>query len=192
MLATAGARINETNPIGSTPLMMAIRNDRTPVALYLIEKGADPNIDEAGHTALHLAVARKNPEVVKALIERGAKVNVRLTRGEPDPDGNRNYNQLPEYLLEATPFLLATALNETDTYSRSPRPARTSDPDGRRHDDGHGLHGDFPWRIRVHSLRENPAGRRSGGQHGLFRRKNLFTEAKVLETMKPWSRWAAM
>ena len=42
-------------------------------------------------------------------------MNTRLTKGQPDPDGNLRYNQLPEYLLGATPFLLATALNETDT-----------------------------------------------------------------------------
>ena len=185
MLATAGAHINETNPIGSTPLMMAIRNDRTPVALYLIEKGADPNIDEAGHTALHLAVARKNPEVVKALIERGAKVNVRLTKGEPDPDGNRNYNQLPEYLLGATPFLLATALNETDTMlTLAKAGADISIP----MEDGTttvmASMGIFPGVFGFIPFVKIPPGGAAGDNTAYFRRKNLFTEAKVLETMK--------
>jgi len=185
MLATAGARINDTNPIGSTPLMMAIRNDRTPVALYLIEKGADPNIDQAGHTALHLAVARKNQEVVKALIERGAKVNARLTKGEPDPDGNRNYNQLPEYLLGATPFLLATALNETDTMlTLAKAGADISIP----MEDGTttvmASMGIFPGVFGFIPFVKIPPGGAAGDNTAYFRRKNLFTEAKVLETMK--------
>jgi ankyrin repeat protein len=185
MLALAGARVNDTNPIGSTPLMMAIRNDRTPVALFLIEKGADPNIDQAGHTALHLAVARKNLEVVKALIERGARVNARLTKGEPDPDGNRNYNQLPEYLLGATPFLLATALNEADMMLALVKAgADISIP----MEDGTttvmASMGIFPGVFGFIPFEKIPPGGAAGDNTAYFQRKKLFSEAKVLETMK--------
>jgi ankyrin repeat protein len=185
MLAAAGARVNDTNPIGSTPLMMAIRNDRTPVALFLLEKGADPNIDQAGHTALHLAVARKNLEVVKALIERGARVNVRLTKGEPDPDGNRNYNQLPEYLLGATPFLLATALNEADMMlALAKAGADISIP----MEDGTttvmASMGIFPGVFGFIPFEKIPPGGAAGDNTAYFQRKKLFSEAKVLETMK--------
>jgi uncharacterized protein len=185
MLALAGARVNDTNPIGSTPLMMAIRNDRTPVALFLIEKGADPNIDQAGHTALHLAVARKNLEVVKALIERGARVNARLTKGEPDPDGNRNYNQLPEYLLGATPFLLATALNEADMMlALAKAGADISIP----MEDGTttvmASMGIFPGVFGFIPFEKIPPGGAAGDNTAYFQRKKLFSEAKVLETMK--------
>jgi uncharacterized protein len=185
MLALAGARVNDTNPIGSTPLMMAIRNDRTPVALFLIEKGADPNIDQAGHTALHLAVARKNLEVVKALIEHGARVNARLTKGEPDPDGNRNYNQLPEYLLGATPFLLATALNEADMMlALAKAGADISIP----MEDGTttvmASMGIFPGVFGFIPFEKIPPGGAPGDNTAYFQRKKLFSEAKVLETMK--------
>jgi ankyrin repeat protein len=185
MVVTAGARINDANPVGSTPLMMAIRNDRTPVALYLLEKGADPNIDLAGHTALHLAVARKNPDVVKALLDRGAKVNVRLTKGEPDPDGNRNYNQLPEYMLGATPFLMATALNEQETMlTLAKAGADISIP----MEDGTttvmASMGIFPGVFGFIPFVKIPPGGAAGDNTAYFRRKNLFTEAKVLETMK--------
>jgi ankyrin repeat protein len=88
MLVAAGANLNATTGIGETALMLAARNDHTATALYLLDKGADPNIVEAGHTALHFAVARKNAELVTALIAHKADVNVRLTKGQPDPDGN--------------------------------------------------------------------------------------------------------
>jgi hypothetical protein len=144
LLVAAGAHINDFNPVGKTSLMLAIRNDKTPVALWLLEKGADPNSAEAGHTALHLAVARKNFELVKALIEHGANPNVRLTKGEPDPDGNLRFNQLPEYLLGATPFLLATGLNDTGHDARAGRRPRHYDSDGGRHDDRMASMGIFP------------------------------------------------
>ena len=111
---------------------------------------------------------------------------MRLTKGEPDPDGNRDFNQLPEYLLGATPFLLATALNDTDTMLAL--------VEGRR---GHLR---FRWRTaRRRSWRrwaifpgvftfipfvKIPPGGAAGDNTAYFQRKKLFTEAKVLETMK--------
>jgi ankyrin repeat protein len=185
LLTAAGARVNETNPIGSTSLMMAIRNDRTPVALYLLDKGADPNIDAAGHTALHLAVARKNIDVMKALLDKGAKVNARLTKGEPDPDGNRNYNQLPEYMLGATPFLMATALNESDMMLALVKGgADISIP----MEDGTttvmASMGIFPGVFGFIPFEKIPPGGAAGDNTAYFQRKKLFSEAKVLETMK--------
>jgi ankyrin repeat protein len=114
MLLAAGASINDTDGVGASALMMATRHDHVDLAMYLLEKGADPNVSEAGHSALHLAVARRNLGLVKALLARGANPNVRITRGEPDPDGEVSYNQLPEYLAGATPFLLAAGLNEVE------------------------------------------------------------------------------
>jgi ankyrin repeat protein len=185
MVTAAGAHINETNPIGSTPLMLAIRNDRTPVALFLLEKGADPNIDAAGHTALHLAVARKNLEVVQALIAHGAQTNVRLTKGEPDPDGNRNYNQLPEYLLGATPFLLATALNESDMMLALVKAgADISIPMQDGTTTVMASMGIFPGVFGFIPFEKIPPGGAAGDNTAYFQRKKLFSEDKVLATMK--------
>ena len=185
LVTAAGARINDTNPIGSTPLMMAIRNDRTPVAMFLLDKGADPNIEQAGHTALHLAVARKNLEVVKALIAHGAKVNARLTKGEPDPDGNRNYNQLPEYLLGSTPFLLATALNEADMMLALVKAgADISIPMQDGTTTVMASMGIFPGVFGFIPFEKIPPGGAAGDNTAYFQRKKLFSEAKVLETMK--------
>jgi ankyrin repeat protein len=185
LLLAAGANINDCSPVGDTALMLAARNDRTPVALFLLEKGADPNIAEAGHTALHLAVARKNHELLQALLAHAASPNIRLTKGEPDPDGNRRFNQLPEYLLGATPFLLATALNEIDVMQILVKAG--ADPlvpmaDGTT--PVMASMGIFPGVFTFIPFEKVPAGGAAGDNTAYFQRKKLFSEDKVLQTMK--------
>jgi len=185
ILVTAGAKINATDGLGDTPLMVASRNDRTEVALYLLDKGADPNIDEAGHVALHLAVARKNLPLVKALIAHKANLNVRLTKGEPDPDGNRRFNQLPEYLLGATPFLLAVALNETDMMRvMVPAGADPTIPMADGTTPIMASMGVFPGVFTFIPFVKVGDKGAAGDNTAYFQRKKLFAEAKVLETMK--------
>jgi ankyrin repeat protein len=185
LLVAAGANVNDCSPVGNTPLMLAARNDRTPVALFLLEKGADPNVAEAGHTALHLAVARKNHELLQALLARGASVNVRLTKGDPDPDGKRSFNQLPEYLLGATPYLLATALNEMDVMKILVKAG--ADPLIPMADGTTPIMasmGIFPGVFTFIPFEKVPAGGAQGDNTAYFQRKKLFSEDKVLETMK--------
>jgi ankyrin repeat protein len=185
MLVTAGANLNATTGIGETALMIAARNDRTETALYLLEKGADPNIVEAGHTALHFAVARKNMDLVKALIAHKADVNVRLTKGQPDPDGNLRYNQLPEYLLGATPYLLATALNEIETMkvlAAAGADPKTPMMDGTT--PTMASMGVFPGVFTFIPFVKIGERGAQGDNTAYFQRKRLFSETKVLETMK--------
>lgn len=185
LLLASGAHINDTDPIGSTPLMLAIRNDRTPLALFLIDKGADPNIDAAGHVALHFAVARMNHEVVRSLLDHGSKVNVRVTKGEPDPDGNRRFNQLPEYLLGATPFLLATALNDSDMMLALVKAgADVSIPMADGTTTVMASMGVFPGVFTFIPFEKVPQGGANGDNTAYFQRKKLFSEEKVLSTMK--------
>jgi ankyrin repeat protein len=185
LVIDAGAHINDTNPIGSTALMLATRNDRTPVAMLLLDRGADPNVDEAGHTALHIAVARKNLELVKALIAHRARPNARLTKGEPDPDGNRQFNQLPEYLLGATPLLLATALNDADMMQALAKAgADISIPMADGTTTVMASMGIFPGVFGFIPFEKIPPGGAEGDNTAYFQRKKLFSEAKVLETMK--------
>src|SRR5206468_1109332 len=42
------------------------------------------------------------------------KPNIQLTKGEAAPEGSAGLDQLPQYLLGATPFLLASALQQVD------------------------------------------------------------------------------
>lgn len=114
LLLAAGANVDDTTlSPASSALMLAAYNDHGAVAKLLLDKGADPNFAGAGHTALHLAVARKNGALVEQLLARGAKPNVPLTMGTPRTDDLSGRSiLLPEYLVGATPFLLASALNE--------------------------------------------------------------------------------
>jgi ankyrin repeat protein len=185
LLVAAGANINDCSPVGNTALMLAARNDRTPLALFLLDQGADPNIAEAGHTGLHLAVARKNHELLQALLAHGASPNVRLTRGDPDPDGNRSFNQLPEYLLGATPYLLATALDEIDVMKLLVKAG--ADPLVPMADGTTPIMasmGLFPGVFGFIPFEKIPAGGAAGDNTAYFQRRKLFSEDKVLQTMK--------
>ena len=110
-LIDAGARINATDPDGTTPLVRAIWNSHFDTAKVLLERGADPNlVDTADMGALYAAVdmsslgevygtpARKVRDsataldIIKLVIAKGGKVDARLksaalqrnhTPGEP-------------------------------------------------------------------------------------------------------------
>ena len=69
----AGSDLNEKDPYGSTPLIIAATFGKTEVAGVLIEAGADLNItNNDGGTALHAAAFLCRPEIVKSLLEHGA------------------------------------------------------------------------------------------------------------------------
>jgi ankyrin repeat protein len=119
ILLAAGANVNDTLPNGAAALMLAVSNAHYELGALLLDKGADPNADGMGFTALHQLVWTRNPnrhfnlpppiptgkldslDLAKALISHGAKVNARMTK-EPR-DGWRNWMNR----VDATPFLLA-------------------------------------------------------------------------------------
>jgi ankyrin repeat protein len=56
-LVKAGADVNKPNPDGVTPLINALDNKRFDVAMFLLDKGANPNVwDMSGRTAIYVAV----------------------------------------------------------------------------------------------------------------------------------------
>ncbi len=84
-------------PTSRPPLEQAVIRNKTEIALYLLEAGADPNsVNASQRTPLHLAVDRNNPAVATALLKAGAKPNPR------DNDG-------------WTPLHHAAAKNQLDT-----------------------------------------------------------------------------
>lgn len=116
---------------GSTPLLVATMRGQVPFALYLLEQGADPNIADAGWTALHWAstaweTGTANPiyglddpmsgipnrqakiQLVEALLEHGADPNARIT--QPLPAFAGGY----EDEVGATPFLLASSIADVE------------------------------------------------------------------------------
>ena len=56
-LVKAGADVNKPNPDGITPLINALDNKRFDVAMFLLDKGANPHVwDVNGRTALYMAI----------------------------------------------------------------------------------------------------------------------------------------
>lgn len=76
LLVTQGADMNARTRrvmFGWTPLLAAIYHERTNVALYLIQSGANVNMaDDMGETPLMRAVEQGETLVVKELLSRGA------------------------------------------------------------------------------------------------------------------------
>lgn len=118
-LVDAGADVNQALPDGTSAIVLAAINAHYEVAGALLDRGADPNADDQGWTALHqIAWSRRHNagfnlpgpvatgdlgslDLVRRLVARGADVNARTTQ-EPK-DGNRNMLNR----LGSTPFLMA-------------------------------------------------------------------------------------
>jgi ankyrin repeat protein len=118
-LLDAGADVNQSLADGTSALVLAVTNAHYEVAAELLARGAAPNADAQGWTALHqIAWSRRwnmgfnlpgpaktghldSLELVRKLVAAGADVNAGVKK-EP-ADGNRN--KLDR--LGATPFVLA-------------------------------------------------------------------------------------
>ena len=111
-----------------TPLLMASASGQEKLAIFLLERGADPNAWDGGAAAIHYAmlqgiayiggVPRANyvaflfrpnmRELVKALVAHGANLNIQFESSalSGGTSGFRN-------VVGASPFLLATSSNDT-------------------------------------------------------------------------------
>jgi ankyrin repeat protein len=118
-LLDAGADVNQRLSDGTSALVLAVMNAHYELAGQLLARGADPNADAQGWTALHqIAWSRRHNagfnlpgpvqtgsldslDLVRQLVQRGANVNARTTK-EPR-DGNRNMLNR----IGSTAFLMA-------------------------------------------------------------------------------------
>ena len=132
LLIDAGADVNDQAPDGTSPLLVATVRGHVALAVALLELGANPNVSDAGYTALHWAagswhteltgprgVAREREEewrslnglgvgkldLVRALLAYGANPQARLVRGPPQFGFASQRFRVS--LIGATPFLLA-------------------------------------------------------------------------------------
>lgn len=128
-LIIGGAKTQGAN--GYTPLLVATVRGQIPLALWLLDHGADPNIMDAGITPLHWASTewesytanrvygvidpmggipdrKAKLELVRALLAHGANVNARMTKPRPSVAGGY------EDSVGATPFLLAASADDLE------------------------------------------------------------------------------
>lgn len=127
VLLEAGADVNSTLSDGQSVLIVAVANANWSMADYLLDRGADPNLDGAGWNALHqIARARRmnccfgfpgaiptgsvdSIDLLKKMIAKGGDVNARMTvNGMKDGQRNR-LNR-----LGATPFFLSSKVTDTE------------------------------------------------------------------------------
>ena len=71
------SKFDDYLPIWRTPLIVALINGHNDAFTFLIDKGADVNLqDHVGYTALHHAVQSKNFDAVSCLVHNGADINL--------------------------------------------------------------------------------------------------------------------
>ncbi|MCY4638463.1 MAG: ankyrin repeat domain-containing protein, partial [Acidobacteria bacterium] len=118
-LLARGANVNDTAPNGASALVVAAVNAHWELAGRLLDAGADPNLAEAGWTALHQVVRTRtlnigqfphpvptgrlsSLEFARKLIAAGADLDARVTK--PIDDGYRG----PRFSqIDATAYVLA-------------------------------------------------------------------------------------
>jgi uncharacterized protein len=116
---------------GYTPLLVATVRGQVPLALFLLDHGADPNIGDAGFTPLHWASTEWESftanrvyglddamsgipdreaklRLVNALLAHGANPNARMTKPQPSIAGGF------EDTVGATPFVLASSADDLE------------------------------------------------------------------------------
>jgi len=129
LLLRNGADVNESAPDGisgntnarwalipdteASALLVAIDSGHEDMAMFLLENGADPDLNGAGRTALHSSVQHQMHGLTQALLSKGANPNARLTHNMPVfsrvilIDNGLSVNK-----LGATPFFLAAGFND--------------------------------------------------------------------------------
>ncbi|KAL1110027.1 hypothetical protein AAG570_014174 [Ranatra chinensis] len=82
LLLQAGADINARNGEDMTPLMEAVKNNRTDMVSLLLQQGADADaMTEYGLTALHIAT-HWSPESIPTLIAAGVDIHAATQDGD--------------------------------------------------------------------------------------------------------------
>jgi uncharacterized protein len=113
LLVAAGGNVNDKDAWGISATVLAAHSGFREIVAFLLENGADPNLAEAGFTALHEAIMRRDEETAALLLAHGADPNAPLRTWTPTRRSSRDYNFGPE-LVGATPFWLAARFVEPE------------------------------------------------------------------------------
>lgn len=111
LLVEAGANVSDQDAWGVSATTLAAFSGYGEIARYLLDKGADPNNDKPGFTALHCAIMRRDEATVASLLEHGANPNTPVKVWTPTRRSSDDYHFQPA-LVDATPYWLAARFTQ--------------------------------------------------------------------------------
>jgi len=111
LLIEFGANVDDANAWGVSATVMAAHSGFRAIVEFLLMKGADPNLAEAGFTALHAAVMHRDQAMVRSLLAHGADANAPIKTWTPTRRSSKDFHFPPE-LIGATPFWLAARFTQ--------------------------------------------------------------------------------
>lgn len=113
LLVNAGANVNDTDAWGLTPLVLAEHSGFTDMALYFLDKGADPNLHAQGFSALHEALMRRDTKLIAALLEHKADPNFPVKTWTPTRRSSEDWN-FDYGLIGASPLWIAARFHQPE------------------------------------------------------------------------------
>jgi ankyrin len=113
LLVVAGADVNDADAWGVSATTLAAHSGFADVVAFLLDKGADPNRDGPGFTALHAAIMRRDDKMVADLLDHGANASLPLKTWTPTRRSSHDWNFVPDF-VGATPFWMAARFDEPD------------------------------------------------------------------------------
>jgi ankyrin repeat protein len=112
-LLAAGANVNDKAPAGMSALVIAAHGGHGRLGEFLLDQGADPNLADAGYTALHVAILHRDLQLVNALLSHGANVDAPIMKATPARRASRDY-ALSLAMTGGTPLWLAAYFKEPE------------------------------------------------------------------------------
>lgn len=110
-LLEGGSEINAVSALGLDAAKMAIYSKNTDVLELLLERGANPDLAEAGYTSLHAAILVGSVEATKLLLESGANANALVRKATATRRESLDFH-FHESFVGATPLWLAARFTE--------------------------------------------------------------------------------
>ena len=111
LLVDAGANVNDADAWGVSATTLAAHSGFDDVVRFLLEKGANPNAEGPGFTALHEAIMRRDERMIADLLDHGADPSTPLKTWTPTRRSSEDWHFEPS-LVGATPLWLAARFTE--------------------------------------------------------------------------------
>lgn len=113
VLVDAGADVQDSEASGASALVVAAHSGHEPLAIFLLQRGADANAAGAGYTPLHAAVLRGELELVDALLASGAQLNALVEHGTAGRRFSADFS-IRKQLIGMDAFWLAAKYGEVE------------------------------------------------------------------------------